>query len=490
MILKSDADKPSEDFARKTYLFYKRLLERAIRGEDMTLVLVTGYERARPSGSAMLYRGDTSEPASLVGAKFVLKGSEVIDAVTPVPLAPLEAEAPGRTGDEAPMPGDEMELELTDLKKAIVEAILRREPAGPTGLGSVIAGVTAPDGGERPGATAVAHNAGSTVTMGVRGGRAEIYMERLRREPEAVIFGGGHVSRALCPLMKTLGFKVTVVDDRPEFASRTWFPDADRLVCESLDEALRDIDLGNRSYVMIMTRGHRYDQECLEVVLKKPAAYIGMIGSKTKVQGALSLAKERGFTDDDLKRIYAPIGIDIGAQTPQEIAVSIAAEVIKIMRGGTARSLSDDRRLAPVPVPHGAGASGTAGVWPDILEDFACPFAMASVISTEGSVPRQPGARMLVLPDGTIRGTIGGGCGEALVKEAAFRVIASGRPEVVRVDLTGHYKEAFGEPQGKDQRRTPSPKERGDTQGVCGGFMRVFVEKLDPGYGETGSPER
>ncbi|HHY39430.1 MAG TPA: hypothetical protein GX507_11000 [Clostridia bacterium] len=477
----------SKAFARESYLFYRRLLERAAQGEDMTLVLVTGCEPAQ----------------SLVGAKFALKGPEIVDEVIPVPFP-----------------------SLAELKDVILRT-LRGLSSTDVDLGASptaeIAGGTPSGSDEGDGKGAIGapkrsvmstktRNAGFTMTVEFRGVRIQTYAERLYRQPEVIILGGGHVSRALCPVMKTLGFEVTVVDDRPEFASRTWFPHADRLISKSFAEALREIELGDRSYVVIVTRGHRCDQECLEAVLKKPVAYIGMIGSKKKVEGALSLAKEHGFTDDYLRRIYAPIGIDIAAQTPEEIAISIAAEVIKVMRGGAARSLSDDRRSGFGLTSADASASGSgpavtgqiygakgvsapvpqaAGTWPNIQKGLEGPFAMATVIWSEGSVPRQPGARMLVLRDGTIRDTIGGGSGEASVRQAALEVIESGRPEVVQIDLTGHYEEPFSTDGSQAKAEEAKAQERlqaeggprgphGTPQGVCGGSFRVFIERLDP----------
>jgi xanthine dehydrogenase accessory factor len=137
-----------------------------------------------------------------------------------------------------------------------------------------------------------------------------------------------------------LGFKVVVLDDRPAFANRERFPDADEVLAAEFGETLAKYPLDEQTYVAIMTRGHAHDMECLLQVVDAPVAYIGMIGSRRRVRGVLDLVKEEGCSEELLARVHAPIGLDIGAQTPEEIALSVMAEVVKARRGGTGRSMS------------------------------------------------------------------------------------------------------------------------------------------------------
>ena len=149
----------------------------------------------------------------------------------------------------------------------------------------------------------------------------------------AVIFGAGHIARALTPLLRTIGFRPVVVDDRPGFATAEHFPQADRTICGDFDRISDYLTLTPEDYVVVMTRGHQADYEVLTQVLRSGAKYLGCIGSKRK----LALCRERllaaGFTDEEYARLHAPIGLAIGAQTPEEIAVSVAAEMIAVRAG-------------------------------------------------------------------------------------------------------------------------------------------------------------
>lgn len=151
--------------------------------------------------------------------------------------------------------------------------------------------------------------------------------------PEMIILGGGHVAQPLAALAKMVGFQVTVIDDRPDFASQERFPQADRIICADFAQALKEIQVGPQSYLVIVTRGHQYDYFCLRETIGLPAAYIGMIGSRTKVRGTKKRLLEEGIDPELIEQVHAPIGINIGAETPEEIAVSIMAEIIAIRRG-------------------------------------------------------------------------------------------------------------------------------------------------------------
>lgn len=162
----------------------------------------------------------------------------------------------------------------------------------------------------------------------------EFFVEPVMPQPRLVVFGGGHISQPVIRLAKMTGFHVTVVDDRPSFANESRFPDADQIICLPFDQALQQVDVGPSTYVVIVTRGHRYDQMCLRGVIEKPAAYIGMIGSKRRVKGVMEQMLADGVAREAVERVFSPIGLKIGAETPEEIAVSIMAEIIAVRRGG------------------------------------------------------------------------------------------------------------------------------------------------------------
>ena len=146
-----------------------------------------------------------------------------------------------------------------------------------------------------------------------------------------MIFGAGHVSRQVAELAGRVGFRVVVLDDRAEFASREWFPSADdvRKIAD-FDHAFDRLDVTLDSFVVIVTRGHRHDQSVLAEALKTPAGYVGMIGSRRKRDAIYRNLRASGFTENDLARVHSPIGLAIGAETPEEIAVSIVAELIAV----------------------------------------------------------------------------------------------------------------------------------------------------------------
>jgi xanthine dehydrogenase accessory factor len=163
--------------------------------------------------------------------------------------------------------------------------------------------------------------------------RGEWILEPMTGQPELVIFGGGHVSRYVSRTAAMAGFRVTVVDDRDKFANPQRFPEAARTLAMGFLESFSRLTIRSSTYIVIVTRGHRYDEDVLEQALKTSAKYIGMIGSKRKVLTTYEHLVEGGVSTRALDRVYAPIGIDIGAVTAEEIGVSIVAELIKVRRG-------------------------------------------------------------------------------------------------------------------------------------------------------------
>jgi xanthine dehydrogenase accessory factor len=173
-----------------------------------------------------------------------------------------------------------------------------------------------------------------------------VFHEVIEPRPQLLIVGAGHIAVPLAHYGKTLGFEVVVLDDRDKYANRERFPDADRVLAADFGATLRDFPLTEATYVVIITRAHTYDEESLRLILDKPSAYIGMIGSRRRVQTVLRTLGGEGFDHERLRDIHAPIGLDIGSETPEEIALAIIAEVVVVRRGGTGVSLS--KQIRPV----------------------------------------------------------------------------------------------------------------------------------------------
>ncbi len=161
------------------------------------------------------------------------------------------------------------------------------------------------------------------------GGKLDCFLEPIASAPVVYLFGGGHVSLQLASLVKLVGFKLVVIDDRPEFANEQRFAMADEVWVRDFENVLDGVELGSEAYVVIITRGHVFDKEVLAQALRKPLAYLGMIGSRRKREVIYRALLEEGFTREDLARVHSPIGLDIGAETPEEIALSIAAELVQ-----------------------------------------------------------------------------------------------------------------------------------------------------------------
>jgi xanthine dehydrogenase accessory factor len=164
-------------------------------------------------------------------------------------------------------------------------------------------------------------------------GQVEILVEPIVSDPTVFIFGCGHISTCLAPLVKGVGFKLVVTDDRPDFANRKRFPHADEIVVDGFEGLLKRLKIEENSYLVLVTRGHLHDRTVLEQALKTNAKYIGMIGSRRKVKMVYQDLRDRGVSEDILTQVHAPIGLDIGAETPEEIAASILAELIQVRAG-------------------------------------------------------------------------------------------------------------------------------------------------------------
>lgn len=172
---------------------------------------------------------------------------------------------------------------------------------------------------------------------------SEVFIEVLEPAPILLIVGAGHVGEQLAKVAHLVGFQIAIQDDRPEWANLERYPQA-AFIYSHIDQALTELSNHGSLYVALVTRGYRYDLEALTALLNRdlPCSYIGMIGSDRRVKEVLDQVKQMGISPEKLQFVYAPIGLDIGALTPAEIAVSISAELIMLRRGGTGRSLSCD----------------------------------------------------------------------------------------------------------------------------------------------------
>jgi xanthine dehydrogenase accessory factor len=164
------------------------------------------------------------------------------------------------------------------------------------------------------------------------GGEAEVFIEPILTPLTLYIFGGGHISLPLAGMGKLLGFKIAVIDDRAEFANADRFPEADSILADDFARVFPKLKIDKSSYVVIVTRNHQYDDMVLGWAVGTKAKYIGMIGSKAKTKAVFSHLLTKGTTKEQLERVHAPIGLEIEAQTPEEIAISILAEIVKVRR--------------------------------------------------------------------------------------------------------------------------------------------------------------
>ena len=285
-----------------------------------------------------------------------------------------------------------------------------------------------------------------------------IFVEHLGTRKKVILCGGGHVSSAVLSIAKMLEFHVTVLEDRPDFARTARLAGADEVICADFAGGLKRIQTDADTYIIIMTRGHRHDLDCLHQLLNREYAYLGMMGSRARVRRIREQLQEEGFDQVKLEGLHAPIGLSIGAETPAEIAVSVMAEMIREKNqgrrvGGYEKEVADwlfaEERFPKEQTESGQSSTGQA--------------VLSTIIARKGSAPRQIGTKMLIFPDGSSLGTIGGGCMEAEVKAEARHMLAAWREKGSRyktcmVDMTGQDAEEEGM--------------------VCGGIQEIFLEIL------------
>jgi xanthine dehydrogenase accessory factor len=286
-----------------------------------------------------------------------------------------------------------------------------------------------------------------------KNGARTTIVERFAPRSRMFIFGGGHIAVPLAHVASMLKFDVIVYDDRPSFANRERFPDAKEVICESFDRAGELAVMRPSDFAVIVTRGHKHDESCLRMILSGGEPYYtGMIGSRRRVAIVKKQMKDEGFSPERVDALHSPIGLAIGAVTPEEIAISILAEVIK------------ERRMKFSWTGGGSSSSrsGESEADTELLEWLAHrddeEGALVTILSTEGSTPRPAGAKMAVKPDGSAIGSIGGGCAEADILRDAHDIIMNGGFIFKTADMTD------------------SADENGM---VCGGRMTVMIEHID-----------
>ena len=176
--------------------------------------------------------------------------------------------------------------------------------------------------------------------VGVCGGEMEVFVEPVQDRPTLVVVGGGHVGRAVVHLASWLGFRVVLSDDRPEYAAAEAAPGADSYLLGPLAELPRQIEITPETYVMLTTRGVPVDVDGLPALLQSPAGYIGVIGSRRRWEVCAQELASRGVPAEQIARVHSPMGLELNAETPEEIAVSMLAEIIQIRRGGTGERMT------------------------------------------------------------------------------------------------------------------------------------------------------
>ncbi len=160
----------------------------------------------------------------------------------------------------------------------------------------------------------------------------ELFLEPVVDQPHLTVFGAGHIAEPLVKICSLMDFSITVVDDREEFLNYDKFPTADQLLLLDYDDYFENARIKDNDYLVIVTRGHQYDYQVLKNVINSEASYIGMIGSSRKIKTVYNQLRDDGIEEGKLAAVHAPIGLDIGSETPSEIAVAIAAELIAVRR--------------------------------------------------------------------------------------------------------------------------------------------------------------
>jgi xanthine dehydrogenase accessory factor len=339
---------------------YKEILQLLTQGGKAVLATVIQQLGSAPrkGGAQMVIREDGSFVGSIGGGRLeadVLSEARTVMAggkgkVLDFHLTGTEvAETEMICGGDVEVFLEPLFSGLTDLYAQLLELQKRGEEAvlatviseGPMKEGMVQKGLISSEG-RSIGPLALDHKALQAAQEVIKEkkvrlisyDKGRLYLEPVFSEPVLYIFGAGHISRYIAPVAQMVGFQVVVIDDRPEFASREHFPQADEIWVEEFERVGAKIDPDEQTYMVIVTRGHMHDYTVLKQVLPMECRYIGMIGSRRKRDLIYKQLIQEGYTQKELDRIHAPIGLAINAETPEEIAVSIVAELIRVRGEG------------------------------------------------------------------------------------------------------------------------------------------------------------
>ncbi len=275
------------------------------------------------------------------------------------------------------------------------------------------------------------------------------YKELIGHRKDMVICGCGHVSIPIIKLAKTVGFNVIAIDDRSEFVKNALKAGADQGIEDSFENALKGIKGNSFTYFVIVTRGHSYDEECLKEISSKPHAYIGAMGSKRRIAIVKENLINAGVDRQVIESLHSPIGLDIGSETPEEIAVSVLAEIISVKNKIRDSAFPKDIMTEILGTEHQSPYEGR--------------MVLATIIRKSGSAPREVGTKILVTDQGKAVNTIGGGLMEAQVIKTAREILekGAGALKVIRVGLDNDAASKEGE--------------------VCGGELDILLEMISQG---------
>lgn len=269
-----------------------------------------------------------------------------------------------------------------------------------------------------------------------------VFVEKFGGTPRLVVCGGGHVSEAVVRLAVLLGLPVTGLEERPEYADALRRAGAEEVLCGDYPEQLAKVKGGAETYFVVATRAHSFDVECLLEIYKKPSAYVGMLGSRSRAGLVRRQLTEAGVDPEKANALHAPVGLAIGAQTAQEIGLSILAEIVQIKNSRQQTEGFSQELLSAL---DACAVQGT-------------PAVLATIVSRHGSTPREAGAKMLVLPDGKSVGSVGGGIMEYRAQQLAAQMLAG---EAAPCQLASY---------------SASAQEDDAALAACGGSMEVFLQ--------------
>lgn len=288
---------------------------------------------------------------------------------------------------------------------------------------------------------------GCTATGFLELDGTRVFAERFGAVPQLVVCGGGHVAVSVVRLAKLLGLPVLAIDDREEYAQDLRDAGADTVLCRPFTQALAQVPGGAETYFTVLTRAHAFDVACLEQILRKPGAYVGMMGSRGRSALVRRQLVEAGADAARVEAVHAPIGLAIGAKTAEEIALSILAQIVEVKNAR----------------PQTEGFSAAILSAMEQAAQQQQPAVLATIIARHGSTPREVGSKMLILPEDRTVGSVGGGIMEYRTCQAAVEMLAGHTAPVQTVAFSAD---------GKNEDAAIA---------ACGGSMELLLQILPEG---------